>query len=272
MKLAMAQMQMSADMDQNFTKTLEFMEQAKNCDLLFFPEIQFGPFFPQYEEGQLRSRLGKGKQDWCLTLDDPRIQSLGEGCKKHDLWLSPNLYIEQNGKQYDMSLMIDSMGRIKGASKMVHIAQAEHFYEQDYYTASEEGFLVYDTPFGKVGIVICFDRHLPESIRTCAKKGAELIIIPTANEKREPLELFEWEVRVQAYQNAVFIAMCNRVGREGDMDFAGESLIADCDGNLLYKGDDKERLITLELDLAKVYESRKKRPYLELIRPGQYDI
>ena len=75
-------------------------------------------------------------------------------------------------------------------------------------TPSEDGFKVFDTPFGKVGIVICFDRHLPESIRTCTLKGAQLIIIPTANTLAEPLEMFEWELRVQAFQNNVFVAMC----------------------------------------------------------------
>ena len=71
---------------------------------------------------------------------------------------------------------------------MVHIAQAKQFYEQDYYTPSDTGFKVFDTPFGKVGIVICYDRHLPESIRTCTLKGADLIIVPTA--KLQTIEVF----------------------------------------------------------------------------------
>ena len=86
--------------------------------------------------------------------------------------------------------------------------------ECDYYTPSEEGFQVFTTEFGKIGIVICFDRHLPESIRSCAAQGADLVIVPTANTKAEPLEMFEWEMRVQAYQNQTFVAMCNRVGKE----------------------------------------------------------
>lgn len=69
--------------------------------------------------------------------------------------------------------------------------------------------------------MICFDRHLPESIRSCALQGAELVIVPTANTKAEPLEMFEWEMRVQAMQNQIFIAMCNRVGTEDAMQFAG---------------------------------------------------
>lgn len=272
MKLAMAQMKMASDIRENFEKTILFMEESKDCDLLFFPEIQWTPFFPQYEERKLQQYLGKTKQELLVTPEDVRIKRLQEKCRDYGLWLSPNLYMKQNGKEYDMSLMIDHTGQLKGASKMVHVAQAEHFYERDYYTPSEDGFLVYETPFGKIGVVICFDRHFPESIRTCAAKGAELIIIPTANVKAEPMELFEWEIRVQAYQNNVFIAMCNRTGREGGMEFAGESLLVDCDGNVLLKSNDEEQLLKYEIDLSKVSESRKQRPYIELLRPDQYYI
>ena len=110
---------------------------------------------------------------------------------------------------------------------MVHIAQAEQFYEQDYYTPSDEGFKVFDTEFGKIGIVVCFDRHYPESIRTEVLRGADLILIPTVNTKAEPSLMFEWELRVQAFQNSVILAMCNRVGPEGNMCFSGESIVVD---------------------------------------------
>lgn len=107
--------------------------------------------------------------------------------------------VEKDGRRYDTSLLIDDAGMLLGEQKMVHIAQAACFYEQDYYTPSEEGFRVFDTPIGKIGIVVCFDRHYPESIRTEALKGAELILVPTVNTKDEPSELFQWEIRIQAY-------------------------------------------------------------------------
>ena len=153
---------------------------------------------------------------------------------------------------------------------MVHIAQAKQFYEQDYYTPSDDGFKVFDTPHGKVGIVICYDRHLPESIRTCALMGAQLIIIPTANTKTEPMELFEWEIRVQAMQNQVFVAMCNRVGMEGEMSFSGESLVVAPDGSLICKADDKEQILSCEIDLSEATRLREKVPYIATRRKEWY--
>jgi predicted amidohydrolase len=129
---------------------------------------------------------------------------------------------------------------------------------------------VFDTPLGKIGIVVCFDRHYPESIRTESLMGAELILIPTVNTKREPLEMFAWEVRVQAFQNSVAIAMCNRVGAEGDMVFAGESLLTDANGSVIVKADDAERLIIAEVDLQAVGQVRRQKPYTTLRRPELY--
>jgi predicted amidohydrolase len=102
--------------------------------------------------------------------------------------------------------------------------------------------------------------------------GAELILIPTVNTKSEPLEMFEWEVRVQAFQNCVAIAMCNRVGTEGNMVFAGESILTDPNGAVLAKADDTEQLVIAELDLQTVGKIRSSRPYTNLRRPEMYEI
>ena len=113
-------------------------------------------------------------------------------------------------------------------------------------------------------MVICFDRHLPDGIRGCAQQGAELIIIPTANITEEPLELFAWEVRVQAFQSTAFAAMCNRVGPEGALTFAGESLLAGPDGCLRFKAGGEEELLILDVPLEEVRQARKERPWLTL--------
>jgi predicted amidohydrolase len=270
MKLAMAQISLSNDIENNYKKTLEYIENSKGCDLIFFPEVQLTPFFPQYEAKDLKFKLGKSIEELSLTLDDVKIREICKLCKRIGMYVSPNFYVKDDTNYYDMSLFINPNGEIVGNAKMVHILQAENFYERDYYTQSDDGFKVFETPFGKVGIVICFDRHLPESIRTCTLKGAELIIIPTANTIAENLEMFEWELKVQAYQNNVYIAMCNRVGKESNMEFAGQSLVVDCDGNTIFKADGSEQLIVQELDLTLAKESRKRRPYITTRRKDMY--
>ena len=262
MKLSLIQMSMSEDLNKNLEKSLAFCEKAQGSDLVFFPEIQLCPFFPQYE--------GKDVSKYCLKENAVEITAFCEKAAQYNYYLSPNVYMELNGKRYDTSLWINQKGEIVDYAKMVHIAQAKQFYEQDYYTPSDDGFKVFDTPHGKVGIVICYDRHLPESIRTCTLMGAQLIIIPTANTKSEPMELFEWEIRVQAMQNQVFIAMCNRVGTEGEMSFSGESLVAAPDGSLICKADDKEQILNCEIDLNEATKLRTTIPYIATRRKEWY--
>lgn len=129
---------------------------------------------------------------------------------------------------------------------------------------------MFDTIYGKIGIVVCFDRHYTESIRTEMLMGADLIVIPTVNTKAEPSEMFEWELRVQAFQNSVAIAMCNRVGTEGQMDFSGESIVIDAKGNVVAKAKDEEQILYADIDLSDSVKIRKDRPYTDLRRTEFY--
>lgn len=262
MKLALVQMSMENEISENLNKSLRYCDMAKGCDLIFFPEIQLTPFFPQYP--------GRCVDHYCMETDDAAVLRFCQKAKEHHYYLSPNIYLKSGGARYDASLWISPDGTLQDTAKMVHIAQNVHFYEQDYYTPSDDGFKVFATPFGNVGIVICFDRHLPESIRSCALKGADLVIVPTANTKAEPMELFEWEMRVQAMQNQVFIAMCNRVGTEDQMQFAGESIVIHPSGAVIAKADDTEQLLMCEIDLHEVQRVRDNIDYLALRRPAQY--
>lgn len=258
MKLAFAQMKMGSSIEQNLAKSIAFMERAAaaGAELILFPELQLTPFFPQYEKADALPYL--------MREDGRELAALRQACRRLRLYASPNIYLLQNGRRYDASFLIGPDGEVYGASKMVHIAQAKYFYEQDYYAPSDEGFRVYDTPLGKIGIVICFDRHLPDGIRACALQGATLVLIPTANIEGEPLELFSWEVRVQAFQNTVNVAMCNRVGREGEICFAGRSMLAGADGSLIFCADGREQLALAEVSPEDACRERAARPWLRL--------
>ena len=84
------------------------------------------------------------------------------------------------------------------------------------------------------------------------------------------MEMFEWEVRVQAMENQVFVAMCNRVGKEGNMDFSGESLVVDPKGEVVCKADDSEQLLVSDIYLKQAKELRSKVPYISIRRPEWY--
>ncbi len=264
MRLAMCQMSMSAERTENLERSLAAVREAaaRGADLVLFPELQLSPFFPQYPG------LGMGHE--AVEADGEIVSRFRAVCRECGVMAAPNFYLFENGDLYDATILIGADGAVLGVQKMVHVAQAPQFYEQDYYAPSDDGFHVFPTPFGKIGVVVCFDRHYPESIRTEALRGAELILIPTANTAAEPLEMFEWEIRVQAFQNSVAVAMCNRVGCEDGMDFAGESLVADAAGALLVKAGRETGLVYCDLDLAAGRELRRQRPYTSLRNPRFY--
>ena len=264
MRIALAQMKNSGNMQDNLDKSVEFIrEAAKNrADLILFPEVQLTEFFPQYE--------GQDVTKYRLKMDSEEIKKFQAVSREYSIISVPNIYLEENGNAYDASLFIGADGEIKGIQKMVHVAQAEQFYEQDYYTPSDDGFKVFDTEYGKIGIVVCFDRHYPESIRTEALMGADLILIPTVNTKAESSEMFEWELRVQAFQNSVAVVMCNRVGCEGEMDFSGESIAVDANGEVIAKADDEEQILYVDIEIRDSGRIRKSRPYTELRRTEVY--
>ncbi|WP_455719864.1 carbon-nitrogen hydrolase family protein [Agathobacter sp.] len=265
MRIALAQMKNDGTIKENMHKSIELMREAaeKKADLILFPEVQLTEFFPQYEN--------KDVTGYSLSAKSEEVYEFQKACKKYGIIAVPNIYLEENGKKYDASILIDADGQINGTQKMVHVAQAKQFYEQSYYTPSDDGFKVFDTEFGKIGIVVCFDRHYPESIRTEALMDADLILIPTVNTKSEPSEMFEWELRVQAFQNSVAIAMCNRVGTEGNMHFSGESIVVDANGEVIVKADDKEQLVYADIDMAESKIIRGNRPYTGLRKTEFYE-
>ena len=264
MKLAMVQMSNSGSVEKNLGKSLHAISEAaeKGADLVLFPEVQLTEFFPQYP--------GMDVSRYAVSIKDEIVKKFCDACRKYQVMAVPNLYLREANGTYDASILIGRSGEVMGIQKMVHVAQAEQFYEQDYYTPSDDGFHVFDTEFGKIGIVVCFDRHYPESIRTESLQGADLILIPTVNTKAEPSEMFEWEVRVQAFQNSVAIAMCNRVGVEGEMDFAGESIAVDANGEILARADDTEQIVYVDVDLKESGKVREKRTYTQLRRKEFY--
>ncbi len=232
--------------------------------------FDYGLYFTKYEFSEIKVSFLNQHYDaepYLVQPDGPEVQRLRQKAQQHGYYLSPNLYLQMPGGRFDASLFLSPDGSMGPVSSMVHIFSAPCFYETRYYTPLPDGFHVYETPFGRVGVVICFDRHIPESVRTCVAMGANLVIIPTANLYSEPLDLFEAEIRTEAMQNQVFIAMCNRVGREGDVEFAGQSLVVDPAGSVVYKADDAEHLIKVELDLSKAAEWQQKRPFTALRRP-----
>ena len=183
-----------------------------------------------------------------------------------------NLYERTSEGTYDASPVIDTDGRLLGVTRMIHITQYEHFYEQDYYTPGDRGAPVYDTAVGKVGVAICYDRHFPEYMRALALAGADLVVVPQAGSLGEwPEGLYEAELQVAAFQNGYFTALCNRVGEEDQLVFAGESFVCAPDGRVIARAPaGEETILYADVELSDTARSHARKLFLQHRRPGLY--
>jgi N-carbamoylputrescine amidase len=155
---------------------------------------------------------------------------------------------------------------------MIHITDYPCFHEKSYYAPGNHGAPVYDTKFGKIGIAICYDRHYPEYMRALAVAGAEVVVIPQAGSVGEwPEGLYEAELRVAAFQNGYFTALCNRVGKEDQLTFAGESFVCDPNGKVIARaGSLTEETLFCEIELEQNASSHAHKLFLRDRRPELY--
>ncbi len=183
-----------------------------------------------------------------------------------------NLYERAGDRAYDASPVIDADGSLLGTTRMVHITDYPCFHEQGYYTPGDTGAPVYRTRAGNIGVAICYDRHYPEYMRALALAGADLVVVPQAGAVGEwPDGLYEAEMQVAAFQNGYFVALCNRVGAEECITFAGESFVCAPDGRVLARAAAMEDMIlTADVDLSATRDSHARQLFLQHRRPELY--
>jgi N-carbamoylputrescine amidase len=168
--------------------------------------------------------------------------------------------------------VIDADGTLLGPTRMVHITDYEGFHERGYYEPGDTGAPVYTTRAGRVGVAICYDRHFPEYMRALALGGADVVLVPQAGTVDEwPDGLFEAEMRVAAFQNGYFVGLCNRVGQDGNLTFAGESFVCGPDGTVLARAPRGEDYVLLaDVDPGLAERSHARQLFMRHRRPELY--
>ena len=267
MKIALVQQQATMDREKNQTRGIEAVRKAAadGADLVCFAELAFDPFFPQHP----------GKADVLAQAEPipgPTTERFCSLARELGVVIVLNLFERAGENTFDSSPVIDTDGRLLGTTRMVHITDYPCFHEQDYYTPGDRGAPVYDTKVGRIGVAICYDRHYPEYMRALALSGAQLVVVPQAGAVSEwPDGLYEAEMRVAAFQNGYFTALCNRVGKEERLHFAGESFVCDPSGNVVTRGPtDDEAIVFAEIDLQDVESSHARELFLRHRRPELY--
>ena len=222
--------------------------------------------------------------DWAEPLDGQLVQSLSDLANELEIVLvAPFFEKRAKGVYHNSLVVIDTDGRVLGSYRKTHIPDDPGFYEKYYFTPGDEetGFQVFDTEFGKIGTLICWDQWYPEAARITALKGADILFYPTAigtlategkKEAKEYQEAWETIQRSHAIANGCFVASVNRVGKESGSKFWGGSFVAGPFGQVLNKAGSKEETLVTEIDLTEIEKQRKTWPFfrdrrIELYKP-----
>ena len=268
MRIALIQSRATDDREENLRRALTSMGEARDAgaDLVAFPELALDRFFPQY-------RVCGWADSVAEPIPGPTADRIADRSRELGLVTVFNQYeAGAEGRRFDSSPVFDADGTLLGVTRMIHITDYEGFHEQAWYHPGDTGAPVYDTSAGKVGVAICYDRHYPEYMRALGAAGAQLVVIPQAGTAGEwPEGMYEAEIRTAAFQNGYFAALCNRVGAEEKITFAGESFVSDPEGVVVARAASlDDDLLIASIDISACARSTARKLFWKDRRPELY--
>ena len=279
-RLGLLQAQCSSDPAANLKKNLEMAERAakQGAQIICTQELFRSQYFCQAEEHE-NFKLAE-------PIPGPSTAAFQKIAKKHGVVIIVSLFEKRaSGLYHNTAAVIDADGKLLGIYRKMHIPDDPLYYEKFYFTPGDLGFKAWQTKFGKIGVLVCWDQWYPEGARLTAMQGAEILFYPTAigwhpkeKAKHGSKQHGAWELiqRSHAVANGCYVAVPNRVGIEtpvgGDgIEFWGQSFVAGTSGELLAKAShNKEEILIVPVDLSKVDITRTHWPFLRDRRIDAY--
>ncbi|MBL9215175.1 MAG: carbon-nitrogen hydrolase [Opitutaceae bacterium] len=265
---------------QNLRKTLALAEKAakRGANIICTQELFRSQYFCQSED-HANFALAE-------SIPGPSTRAFQQLARRHGVVVIASLFERRAaGLYHNTAVIIDADGKLLGIYRKMHIPDDPLYYEKFYFTPGDTGFRAWQTRFGRIGVLICWDQWYPEAARLTALQGAEILFYPTAigwhpQEKRahggEQHGAWETIQRAHGVANGCFVAVVNRVGNErpvgGDgIEFWGQSFVAGTSGQILAKAAvDREELLLVPVDLGKVDVTRTHWPFLRDRRIDAY--
>lgn len=281
-KLGLLQHACVADPKINRQKTLALAERAakQGAQIICTQELFTSQYFCQSEDHE-NFKLAE-------AIPGPSTDAFQKLAKKYKVVIVASLFEKRTaGLYHNTAAIIDADGSLLGTYRKMHIPDDPLYYEKFYFTPGDLGFRVWNTRYGKIGVLICWDQWYPEGARLTAMQGAQILFYPTAigwhpSEKKNygVKQHGAWETiqRSHAVANGCYVAAVNRIGIEilpkvgGDgIEFWGQSFVAGTSGEILTKASvDHEEIMIVPVDLAQVDQTRTHWPFLRDRRIDAY--
>jgi N-carbamoylputrescine amidase len=278
-KLGLIQTACSADPDANLKKTLALAERAaqRGAQIICTQELFRSQYFCQKED--------HGNFKLAEPVPGPSTAAFQKLAKQHQVVVIASLFEKRAaGVYHNTAAIIDADGSLLGRYRKMHIPDDPLYYEKFYFTPGDLGFKAWQTRYGKIGVLICWDQWYPEAARLTALQGAQILFYPTAigwhpaeKKKYGECQHNAWETiqRGHAIANGCYVAVANRIGHEKlagkGIEFWGQSFVAGTSGEILAKaGAVNEEILIVPVDLASVDTARTHWPFLRDRRIDAY--
>lgn len=239
--VAVIQNEMSEDCNQNVEKAIDNLRQAveMGAKVVCLPELFSSLYFANEKNRESANHYleridGKTTTTLCRFAKERKIVIVGG-----------SIYEEFEGKKYNSSPIIDADGSVIEVHRKAHIPNDPGYNEKYYFTPGDKAVTVAETAYGKIGVGICYDQWFPQVSSNASLMGAEILFYPTAigftnEEIINPIVGDDkWNLKLrnalrgQAAMGNMYIAMANRIGKEGPTEFFGESCIIDFNGEVV---------------------------------------
>jgi len=280
-KVGLVQMAMSPEPQRNLDVAAARVEEAarKGAEVVCLPELYRSPYFCQVEDPALF--------ELAEPVPGPSTERLSETARKAGVAVIVPIFEKRApGLYHNNAVVIDADGKTAGLYRKMHIPDDPAFYEKFYFTPGDLGFRAFDTRFGRIGTLICWDQWYPEGARLTALRGAAVLFFPTAigwhpheKEAHGAAQRDAWRTiqRSHAIANGCYVAAVNRVGHEpgppgqAGLQFWGSSFLCDPFGVVIAEASiEKEETLVGEVDLARIEEVRRGWPFLRDRRIDAY--
>ena len=274
-RVALVQMRCVEDPAANLARAISRIEEAasRGADLVCLQELFRTPYPCQSED--------PARFDLAETIPGPAADALAEVAARLRVAVIGSLFERRaEGVYHNTAVTWDGGGKRVGMYRKMHIPDDPLYYEKFYFAPGDLGFSAVSVGAAKVGTLVCWDQWFPEAARLTALSGAQLLVYPTAigwqfdeGSDMDGAQHDAWETaqRAHAIANGVFVVAVNRVGREGEIRFWGQSFVADPFGRVLARASaEEEELLLVECDLGEIERVRRDWPFLRDRRIDAY--
>jgi N-carbamoylputrescine amidase len=278
-RIGLVQMSCSEDAAENLERAVARIREAAagGAQIVCLQELFRSQYFCREEDSRLF--------DLAESIPGPSTERLCPLAAELGVVIIASLFEKRaTGLYHNTAAIIDADGALLGIYRKMHIPDDPLFFEKFYFTPGDLGFRSFDTKFGRIATLVCWDQWYPEAARLAALTGANILFYPTAigwhpAEKAQYGEAQHdaWRTaqRAHAIANGIFVAAVNRVGFEGPADkgleFWGASFVSDPFGRVLAEAShDKEEILIVECDVKQMEEVRRNWPFLRDRRIDAY--